>query len=330
MKISGTVRLFAAVVLMLAAVGSAWAKDELVVYTYESLDWVKKDVVPSFEKKYQCTVKVVKFTDAGNIVSRLKLEKKNPKADVVLGLTPALVSLAKKEGLLQKYRSPNISRISDKSVVFDADYATPYDYGALAFVYNPEKLAKVPASFEDICAMKKGIIIEDPRTSSTGQDFLLWTVAVYGDGWKDFWRKLKGAVLTVTPGWNEAFAKFEAGEAPVMLSYATDGAYSWENYKSEKYKAFIPSEGGFLQIESGSLVNGTSKVKLAQAFIDNILMEPFQKQIPLNQWMFPVTNVPLPDSFKKAVRPAKTVSLPQKDLADKVARYLKEWEELYR
>jgi len=320
----------AAVVCLSAYANSAWAKDELVIYTYESLDWIKKSAVPAFEKKYNCTVKVVKFADAGNIVARLKLEKKKPRADVALGLTPALVSLSKKENLLSKYRSKGIFRVTEKSALFDVEYATPYDFGALAFVYNPLKLDKVPETFADICALKKGLIIEDPRTSSTGQDFLLWTVAVYGDGWKDFWIRLKGAVLTVTPGWGEAFAKFEAGEAPVMLSYATDGAYSWENYKSEKYKAFIPAEGGFLQVEAGSVVKGTKQPKLAGAFLDSILEDSFQKDIPLNQWMFPVTDVPLPDSFKKAVLPAKTVSLPQHNLADNLAKYLKEWEEIFR
>jgi thiamine transport system substrate-binding protein len=116
----------------------------------------------------------------------------------------------------------------------------------------------------------------------------------------------------------------------MMLSYATDGAYAWENYKSLKYKAFIPKEGGFLQIESGCLANGTKHEKLARLFVDSLLDEQFQSQIPLNQWMFPVTAVKLPESFSHAVKPAKTVSLPQKELAENIERYLKEWEEIFR
>jgi thiamine transport system substrate-binding protein len=324
-------RMICAVALACACVlpSSLYAKDELVVYIYDSLDWIKKSVIPAFEKSNNCTVKIVKFSDAGNIVARLKLEKKNPAADCVLGLTPSLVFLAKKESLLAAYRSKALSKIKTRSLLFDPEYAAPFDYGALAFVYDPSKFKSEPKSFADILALKKGLIIQDPRSSSTGQDFLLWTVSAYGSGWKDFWKNMKGSVLTVAPGWGESFSKFEAGEAPVMLSYATDGAYSWQNYKSFKYKAFIPSEGGFLQIESASVVKGGKHAALAGRFIDTMLSEEVQKEIPLNQWMFPAVDVKLPECFDYAVRPVKVITADKKTI-ESVPELIKEWEEIFK
>lgn len=318
------------IAIVVAASISAFAGETVTIYTYESLGWLSKTAIPAFEKMHNCKVKLVTFTDAGNIAARLKLEKKSPKADCVVGLTPALVAMSKSEGLLQQYKSDKLSMIEDKSLIFDAEYAVPFDYGALAFVYNPAKLKEIPSTFEDLTKLPKGLIIQDPRTSSTGQDFLLWTIAVKGKDWKNYWARLKPSILTVTPGWSESFAKFEAGEAPIMLSYATDGAYAWENYKSLTYKAFIPNDGGYVQIESSCIVKGAGHAEKAKAFADFMLSPNVQNQIPLNQWMFPVTKVKLPDSFKYAQKLKKTESLEPKDIADNLARYLKEWAEIMK
>ncbi|MGL4369745.1 MAG: thiamine ABC transporter substrate-binding protein [Spirochaetota bacterium] len=302
----------------------------LTVYTYESMSWITEKAVPEFEKRNSCKVKILKFSDAGNIVSRLRLEKNKPSADCAIGLTQPLVILAKKNGIIEKYRSKNLSLISRKDIIFDADYAAPYDYGALAFVYSPEKIKDKPVSFNDITSLKRAVILQDPRASSTGQDFLLWTIAAYGDGWHDFWRKLKPSILTVAPDWGSAFAKFEAGEAPVMLSYATDGAYAWHNYKSAKYSAFIPSEGGYVQIEAGCVVKGTRQRELAERFVDFMLEDTVQREIPLNQWMFPSSDTALPDAYKYAVRPQKILRLSEKEISDNLEKWLKEWEDLIR
>ena len=203
---------------------------------------------------------------------------------------------------------------------------TPYDYGAIALVYDPEKIKGEMKSFEDLKKIGKVIVVEDPRSSSTGQDFLLWTIAVYKDKWKEYWKGLKPNIAAVAPGWNEAFAKLEAGEAPVMVSYATDGAYSYENYKSTKYKAFLPSEGSYVQVEGSAIAAGSKNPKLAAKFIDFMLEERFQNEIPLNQWMFPVVNVKLPDSFKYAAVPSKILNLSDAEIDKNMDTWYRDWE----
>src|SRR5690606_39464104 len=51
------------------------------------------------------------------------------------------------------------------------------------------------------------------RTSTPGLGLVLWMKAVYGDKAADAWAKLKDRVLTVTPGWSEAYGLFTKGEA---------------------------------------------------------------------------------------------------------------------
>ncbi|GAB6188853.1 thiamine ABC transporter substrate-binding protein [Marinitoga arctica] len=301
----------------------------LTVYVYDSLDWIKKGVIQKFEKMYGVNVNVVVLGDGGNVLARLKLEKNNPKADVVIGLDQSLSVLAINEDLVIPYTPLNLNKIKDSNLIFDkTNHLIPYDYGAIAIVYDPERLNVVPRSFEDLTKLNKKLIIQDPRTSSTGQAFLLWTIAVYKDQWKDYWKRLKNAILTVTPGWSEAFAKFESGEAPMMVSYATDGAYSYYYYNSTKYKAFIPEEGAYVQIEGAGIVKGTKNLELSKRFLEFLLFDDFQKEIPLNQWMFPVINTELPEAFNYAIIPDKVVTIEADEIDKNMEKWLEEWEEI--
>jgi len=303
--------------------------EELTVYVYESLSWIEQGMVQKFEERYDCEVKVVKLGDAGNVLTRLVLEKKNPRADVIIGLDQSLATKAVEEDLLIPYKPKNIENVKDKTLIFDPEYyVIPYDYGAIAIIYDPEKIQEGLESFEDLTKYQNSLIIQDPRASSTGQAFLLWTIAVCGNDWKDFWERLKPAILTVSPSWDDSFAKFEIGEAPMMVSYATDSAYSQYYYRSSKYKVFIPKEGAYVQIEGAGIVKGTDNLDLAQEFIEFLLTEDFQKEIPLNQWMFPVIDVELPEVYQHAVVPEKILTIPAQEISNNLEKWLKEWEAL--
>lgn len=307
------------------------AGKELIVYSYDSMSWMEKSLIKEFEKSNNCSVKMIKMTDAGKIAARIKLEKSNPKGDVVLGLNQSLAVKAKKDGLLASYKPKNISKISNSKLIYDKEfYTVPFDYGALAFICNYDKMGKKPATFEEFAKLEKAIIIQDPRISSTGQDFLLWTIAVYGNKWQEFWTKYKNSILTVTPGWSESFSKFEAGEAPVMVSYATDGAYSYYNYKSFKYSAVIPKEGAYLQLEGAGIIKGSKNMELSKKFIEFLLSDRVQNEIPLNQWMFPISGVKLPEVFKYAAKSEKIVTLDSEYVAKNLAKWLEQWEKIMK
>ena len=79
--------------------------------------------------------------------------------------------------------------------------------------------------FEDLKKYDKKLLLQDPRFSTTGRDFLNWTVAAYGDNWKDYWRSIKKSVYSLSKSWDESFKEFETSNDFIMLSYATDGAY---------------------------------------------------------------------------------------------------------
>jgi len=195
---------------------------KLVIYTSDSFaGGIAKVVIPKFEQMYKCKVRVISFGSMGDVLARLIAEKNAPKADVVIGLNPQQLQKAIKENLLQKYRATNSKNLVYKG--FINDYGTVYDYGALAMIYNIEKIKNPPKSFKDLLKpeYKGKFVLIDPRTSSTGLTFLMWTIAALGeDGAMDFWKEVKKNVLTFTSGWSAAFKMLETGEADMIVSYA--------------------------------------------------------------------------------------------------------------
>lgn len=309
---------------------SVLAFSDLIVYTYDSMvSGLAKDIAPVFESIYGEKVKFLSFGDAGKALSRILIEGKKTKADVILGLDQTLLLKAKRYGILMSYRPVNYGLI--KESLRPKDYtATPFDYGSIAIVYNTKTVKDPPRSFEDLLSprFKRKIVVEDPRTSSTGLSFLLWTVAVYGDEFADYWRKLKDNILTVTSGWDEAFEMLERGEADLMVSYLTDGAYSYYYYKSAKFLPTVMKEGMFVQREYVGIVKYTKKPELAKRFVEIMLSSFVQKKIPLKQWMFPVTDVKLPEVFQKYVpRVNKMIEIDPEKVSKNLDKWINEWEE---
>ncbi|MGB9614242.1 MAG: thiamine ABC transporter substrate-binding protein [Fervidobacterium sp.] len=314
------------VMLVLTGLISIFAA-ELVIYTSDSFaGGIAKVVIPKFERLYNCKVKVVSLGSMGDVLAKLIAERNNPKADVVVGLNAQQLQKAIKENVLEKYRPINSKNITYKSLI--TDYGTVYDYGAIAMIYNVQNIKNPPTSFKDLLkpGYKGKIVLIDPRTSSTGLTFLMWTIAAFGeDGAIEYWRQLKSNVMTFTSGWSAAFKMLESGEADIIVSYATDGAYSMYKYGSVKYMPVIFEEGAYILEEYASIVKGAKNLALARAFLEFVLTPDFQKEIPLNQWMMPVINVELPEVFKY-VPPFKKILRVKPDVNDKIDEILKKWE----
>ena len=96
---------------------------------------------------------------------------------------------------------------------------------------------------------------------------MLWVKAVYGDNAAEAWAKLKQRVLTVTPGWSEAYGLFTKGEAQMVLSYTTSPAYHIIAENTERYQAASFSEGHYLQIEVAGMTTNGAGNPLSQKFL---------------------------------------------------------------
>ncbi|HHJ2852872.1 TPA: thiamine ABC transporter substrate-binding protein, partial [Escherichia coli] len=91
--------------LLLLCTAPVFAKPVLTVYTYDSFaaNWGPGPVVKkAFEADCNCELKLVALEDGVSLLNRLRMEGKNSKADVVLGLDNNLLDAASKTGLFAK------------------------------------------------------------------------------------------------------------------------------------------------------------------------------------------------------------------------------------
>jgi len=318
----------------LAAAPGSDKEQSLVIYAYDSFvsEWGPAGkVIPRFEAQTGAKVTVISAGDAGQVLARAILEKADPQADLIIGVDNSLLARAQEQKVLEPYGSPNLGLVP-RELQFDPSHSvTPMDYGYFAIVYDSQKLPDPPSSLQDLASprFRGKLLLEDPRTSSPGLGFLLWTIAVYGDGWPDYWRRLQPNILTVTDGWDAAYGMFTSGEAPLVLSYTTSPAYHLENEKTERYRAAMFPEGHYLQVEGVGLLKGAKHPVLARRFIDYMLTEAFQGELALTNWMYPVNpEVRLPDSYRLAPMPAKSLSLPAAQIREHQAEWLGQWARL--
>lgn len=284
--------------------------EEITIYGPSSMKWIEKEYGKVFQEE---TGDSIKFISIDGIVGRLKLEKKRPKADVVVGLTELTTEMARRENLILPYVPKNIDNIANANFKMSSEYVTPMDYGILAINYNKEKIPNPPKSLKELGAMTKQLMVENPKVSITGEEALQWSVALYGENWLDFWKELKPAIYSVEPGWSEAFAKFTAGEAPMMVGYATSNLF-FTGEDSSKYDSFLLEDGNYIYQEGAALVNKKEVKDGAKKFMERVLSDEFQKIMSEENYMFPVTNIEVSDGFKSVPLPEKSVKLTREQI----------------
>ena len=330
-----------AVVLMCGVVLTSFSsgsfaqdQEELTIYAYDSfISWgLAEATMHKFEEANNCKITLMAVGDAGQVLNRVILEKDYPQADIIVGIDNNYLAKALKYDILEPYKSKNSSMVPEDLILDPSFHLTAFEYGFIAFVYDSEALQEPPKSLAELTdpQWKEKIILEDPRTSSPGVAFLLWTIAVFGeDNYLDYWERLKPSILTVTKGWDTAYGMFTSGEAPIVLSYATSPAYHVEVEKNTRYLAAPMEEGFYRQIEGMGIVKGAKHRELAEKFIDFMLTPEFQREIPLTQWVFPVNpEVELPESFNYAAKTDRFLVLDPELIEQNYDKWLKAWTEL--
>jgi len=315
--------------LLLLSAPAFAAKPVLTVYTYDSFsaDWGPGPAIKkAFEAQCGCELKYVALEDGVSLLNRLRMEGKNSKADVVLGLDNNLLQAAEQTGLFAK--APKTAARLTVPGGWDNTTFVPYDYGYFAFVYDKNKLKNPPKSLDELINsdQKWKVIYEDPRTSTPGLGLMLWMQKVYGDKAPQAWEKLAKKTVTVTKGWSEAYGLFLKGESDLVLSYTTSPAYHIVEEKKDNYAAADFTEGHYMQVEVAGQLANSQQPKLAEEFMKFVTTEDFQKVIPAGNWMYPVINTPLPDAFKQLTIPAKSLQYSAQDVATHRSQWIQAWQ----
>lgn len=321
----------AALFLTLLAAGTASAAERtLTVYTYDSFvsEWGPgPGIEEAFEARCDCDLEFVALPGGVDILQRLRLEGEGSRADLVLGLDMNLMAEARALDLLAPHGAD--TGALDLPIDWRDDTFLPYDWGHFAFVYDTEQLESPPGSFEELLAAPEDVkvILQDPRTSVTGQGLMLWIRKVYGDRAPEVWARLNERTLAVTNGWSQAyFSLFMNGEAPMVLSYATSPAYHMAVEETDRYQAAAFEEGHYLQVETAAMLRTSERPELARDFLAFILTPAFQRHIPLGNVMNPAIDLgdERPEVFDRLIAPESLTFTPEEVRAHR-REWIREW-----
>lgn len=295
---------------MIAATATMAAAETPVLTVYAG-DYFKSEWGPGpgieagFEARCGCDL----VYKTGDLLPRILLEGERTEADVVIGLTSDVTKKARESGLFAPH-GLDTSALT-LPVAWQDDTFLPFNYGHTAFVYNKEKVATPPASFDDLLNAPDDLrlVIQDPRSSISGLALVLWVHAVYGDEAETAWAKLAPKIVTVTKGWSESYGLFTDGEADMVLSYTTSPAYHIIAEEDDTKAAAIFPEGHYFMVELAAKLATTDNPELANQFMAYVMTEDFQSMIPTSNWSLPsaLPQEKWPEGFRALPMPEKVL-----------------------
>lgn len=311
--------------LALCATGALAETPVLQIMTYDSFvtEWGPGPAVEAaFEEVCACDLQFVGAGDGAALLARLQLEGPRTDADIVLGLDTNLTASARETGLFAPH---GVTADLDLPIAWDDAEFLPFDWGYFAFVAAAG--TDSPGSLKALAESDTQIVIQDPRSSTPGLGLLMWVKAAYGDEAPAIWDALADNIVTVTPGWSEAYGMFLEGEADAVLSYTTSPAYHLIAEEDASKTAWGFDEGHYMQVEVAGKVAGTDQPELADQFLSFMVSDAFQSVIPTTNWMYPAVTPEggLPAGFETLLTPEKALLLSAEDAAAVRDAALDEW-----
>jgi thiamine transport system substrate-binding protein len=307
---------FLAVLVAIVAAGCApKGPVTLNVMTHDSFA-ASTSVVAAFEKANNVKVVFLKSGDAGAALNKAILTKDAPLADVFYGVDNTFLSRALTSGIYVPYASQQLAQIPGQFKLDPQNRALPVDYSDVCITYDKAYFAThalpVPVTLEDLAkpVYKNMLTMENPATSSPGLAFLLATIKHFGtNGYLDYWKSLRANGVVVVDGWETAYYTNFSGSSghgpqPLVVSYATDPAAEVVNATTTLTDSPVGSILGsgtcFRQVEFVGILKGTRQLALARKFVDFMLEQQFQEDMPLQMYVYPVNSTAkLPDAFVK-------------------------------
>ena len=235
----------------------------------------------AFKNETGITVNFVRLS-AGEIFSKLKVEKNNPQASIWHGGNCDTFIAASKAGLLEPYASPELKNTPDRYKDPD-NYWSPIYIGALSFVVDKNWFAErnlaYPASWNDLLKdeFRGEISMAHPGTSGAAYTILATVVQLMGEDQAfEYFKKLNNNIRQYTKAGAAPAKNVALGEAAIGIGFSHD------NLKpaGEGYPVALsfPQEGTGYEIGGVALIkNGpAAERKNAEKFIDWCLSKSAQ------------------------------------------------------
>jgi thiamine transport system substrate-binding protein len=262
--------------------------------------------------------------DTGTMLSKAALTAGNPEGDVMWGVDNTFLSRAIDARVFDPYVATGVSELPDEfTQLVPNGEATPVDFGDVCVNYDNAALAAAglepPTSLADLALPEYAgqLVVENPATSSPGLAFLLATIAEFGDdGWEAYWASLRANDVEIVDSWTQAYYEsfsWAGGSRPLVVSYGSSPPFEmlYATEPLDSAPTGVVESTCFRQTEFAGVLRGTDAPQAARQLVDFLITERFQREVPLNLFVFPVNpNVELADEFVRyATIPERPLSL---------------------
>jgi thiamine transport system substrate-binding protein len=178
------------------------------------------------------------------------------------------------------------------------------------------------------------LVLDSPVTSSPGLAFLIGTVARSGEAdWLKYWQQLKDNGVRVRPSWDDAYYSdytVSGGDRPLVLSYASSPPAEVVFSEGERTEpvSSVMLDSCVEQVEYAGVLAGAPEPELAQQLVEFMLSPAWQQALPLTNYVFPVTDVRLPEVFEKfAPRASDPLRLDPQVISAQREVWIEQWRE---
>jgi thiamine transport system substrate-binding protein len=259
------------------------------------------------------------------------------------GVDNTFLSRAIDADVFDPYESPALASIPDEfTSLVPGHEATPVDFGDVCVNYDIAALEAEgiapPTSFADLSAPEYAsrLVVENPATSSPGLAFLLATIAEFGeDGWESFWADLRANDVAVVDSWTDAYYgefSWAGGSRPLVVSYGSSPPFEvlFAAEPMETAPTAVVESTCFRQVEFAGVLRGTDAPAAARLLVDFLVSERFQREVPLNLFVFPVNDdVELaPEFVEYAAIPDSPLSVDPAAIAEHRSEWIDRWTEV--
>jgi thiamine transport system substrate-binding protein len=312
---------------------------EVVLVTYDAFA-LPEEAARTFEERFGRRIEVVAAGDSGALLAGALLSAGAPQGDVLFGVDNTTATQVLEEPLLSPVAPAALERVDPTTRLPGelGELLVPIDTGDVCVNADVGWFAdhglELPTSFESLTdpRYRDLLVVESPVSSSPGLAFLLGTVSSSGaDAWPEYWQDLRAVGVRVAPSWDDAYYNdytVNGGDRPLVVSYASsppaEVVFS-EGARTEPASTVLQGTC-VAQVEYAGVLDGAPHPEAAAELVEFMLSDEWQSALPLSNFVYPVTDVVLPEEFTRwAPRPPSSVQVDAIEVGARRDEWIEQW-----
>lgn len=299
-------------------------------------------------------VELIRADDAGGILEQMLQTQGAPQSDLAVGLDNTYLQTALDFCLLQPHSTAPPALDPSATLPYDGAYALPFDQGDVCLNVDENGLNETERTFPvDLWELtgpewNGKTSFPSPVTSSPGRAFMIATIDYFEHDDNqttnafDWWAAMADNNARFTSGWTEAYevhysggygewTEGHIGDSILTVSYChSPGVEAFYSGNSTHSTSITLERSTFHQVEYAGLTNGATNVNGANAFLDYLLSEEVNRNMPENNLMLSVLQEPTfpeTDGYQwHTDTPAMNANVSMDRIAQNMDTWLNQWQ----